>query len=89
MAHNDRIGENCLIVSQVGIAGSTEIGNNVTLAGQTGVAGHIKIGDNIVIGSKSGVSGDVKSNQILSGYPLVDHKEDLKIKVSMKNYRNY
>ncbi len=84
VAHNDRIGENCLIVSQVGIAGSTEIGNNVTLAGQTGVAGHIKIGDNIVIGSKSGVSGDVKSNQILSGYPLVDHKEDLKIKVSMK-----
>ena len=84
IAHNDRIGENCLIVSQVGIAGSTEIGNNVTLAGQTGVAGHIKIGDNIVIGSKSGVSGDVKSNQILSGYPLVDHKEDLKIKVSMK-----
>ena len=84
IAHNDRIGENCLIVSQVGIAGSTEIGNNVTLAGQTGVAGHIKIGDNIIIGSKSGVSGDVKSNQILSGYPLVDHKEDLKIKVSMK-----
>ncbi|MDO4690829.1 MAG: UDP-3-O-(3-hydroxymyristoyl)glucosamine N-acyltransferase [Fusobacterium sp.] len=84
IAHNDIIGENCLIISQVGIAGSTTIGNNVTLAGQVGVGGHIKIGDNVVVAAKSGVSGNVESNQILSGYPLVDHKEDLKIKVSLK-----
>lgn len=84
IAHNDVIGENCLIISQVGIAGSTVIGNNVTIAGQSGLAGHIKIEDNVILGSRSGVTGNVKSNQILSGYPLVDHKEDLKIKISMK-----
>lgn len=84
VAHNDIIGENCLIISQVGIAGSTEIGNNVTIAGQSGLAGHIKVGDDVILGSRSGVTGNVKSNQILSGYPLVDHKEDLKIKISMK-----
>lgn len=84
IAHNDIIGENCLIISQVGIAGSTTVGNNVTLAGQVGVSGHINIGDNVVVGAKSGVSGNVESNQILSGYPLVDHREDLKIKVSLK-----
>lgn len=84
IAHNDIIGENCLIISQVGIAGSTIVGNNVTLAGQVGVSGHIKIGDNVVIGAKSGVHGNVESNQILSGYPLVDHKEDLKIKIALK-----
>lgn len=84
IAHNDIIGENCLIISQVGIAGSTIVGNNVTLAGQVGVSGHIKIGDNVVIGAKSGVHGNVESNQILSGYPLVDHKEDLKIRISLK-----
>lgn len=84
IAHNDIIGENCLIVSQVGIAGSVEVGDNTTLAGQVGVAGHLKIGKNVVIGAKSGVSGDVADSQILSGYPLVNHKDDLKIKVSMK-----
>lgn len=84
IAHNDIIGENCLIISQVGIAGSTIVGNNVTLAGQVGVSGHIKIGDNVVIAAKSGVHGNVESNQILSGYPLVDHKEDLKIKIALK-----
>lgn len=84
IAHNDIIGENCLIISQVGIAGSTIVGNNVTLAGQVGVSGHIKIGDNVVIAAKSGVHGNVEPNQILSGYPLVDHKEDLKIKIALK-----
>lgn len=84
IAHNDIIGENCLIVSQVGIAGSVEVGNNTTLAGQVGVAGHLKIGSNVVIAAKSGVAGNVADNQILSGYPLMDHREDLKVKISMK-----
>lgn len=84
IAHNDIIGENCLIISQVGIAGSTEIGNNTTLAGQVGVAGHIKIGSNVMIGAKSGIRGDVPDNQVLAGNPLVDLKEDIKIKASLK-----
>ena len=84
IAHNDIIGENCLIISQVGIAGSVTIGNNVTLAGQVGVAGHIEIGENTVIGAKSGVPGNIPANQILPGHPLVDHKEDLKIRIAMK-----
>lgn len=84
IAHNDIIGENCIIISQVGIAGSTEIGDNTTLAGQVGVGGHLKIGKNVVIAAKSGVIGDVDDNQFLSGYPLVPHKDDMKIKVSMR-----
>lgn len=84
IAHNDIIGENCLIISQVGIAGSTTIGNNVTLAGQVGVAGHLEIGDNTMIGAQSGVPGNVEANKILSGHPLVDHREDMKIRVAMK-----
>lgn len=84
IAHNVILGENCLIISQVGIAGSAEVGDNTTIAGQTGVAGHLKIGKNVIIGAKSGVSGDVADNQLLSGYPLMDHREDLKVRVSMK-----
>lgn len=84
IAHNDIIGENCLIISQVGIAGSTTVGDNTTLAGQVGVNGHIKIGNNVVITAKSGVMSDVADNQILSGHPLVEHREDLKIKVAMR-----
>lgn len=84
IGHNDIIGENCIIISQVGIAGSTEIGNNTTLAGQVGVAGHIKIGSNVMVGAKSGIRGNVADNQMLSGLPLVPIKDDLRIKSSLK-----
>jgi len=84
IAHNVIVGENSLIISQVGISGSTEIGSNVTLAGQAGVAGHIKIGNNVMIGGRGAVTGSVPDNQILSGFPLVPLKEDLKIKAAMK-----
>ncbi|WP_456397502.1 UDP-3-O-(3-hydroxymyristoyl)glucosamine N-acyltransferase [Desulfurobacterium sp.] len=74
IAHNDKIGRNCFIVSQVGISGSTEIGDNVTLAGQVGVAGHIKIGSNITIGAKSGVTKSITKPGIYAGFPVKDFR---------------
>ena len=41
IAHNVVVGEDTLLVAQVGISGSTTIGNHVTLAGQVGVVGHL------------------------------------------------
>lgn len=78
VAHNCQIGENCMIVSQVGISGSTKIGNHVTLAGQVGVAGHLTIGDNVLVGAQSGVPGSLAPNAGYSGYPAMPHKEWLK-----------
>lgn len=74
IAHNDKIGKNCFIVSQVGISGSTEIGDNVTLAGQVGVAGHIKIGSNITVGAKSGVTKSITKPGIYAGFPVKDFR---------------
>ncbi len=78
VAHNCQIGENCMIVSQVGISGSVKIGNHVTLAGQVGVAGHLTIGDNVLVGGQSGVSGSLPANAAYSGTPTMPHKEWLK-----------
>lgn len=78
IAHNCQIGEDCMIVSQVGISGSTKIGNHVTLAGQVGIVGHIKIGDNVIVGAKSGVPNSLDANAYYSGYPVAPHKEWLK-----------
>jgi UDP-3-O-[3-hydroxymyristoyl] glucosamine N-acyltransferase len=57
VGHGTKVGEHCLFVAQVGIAGSATIGHHVVLGGQTGVAGHITIGDGAMVGAKSGVSG--------------------------------
>jgi UDP-3-O-[3-hydroxymyristoyl] glucosamine N-acyltransferase len=81
IGHNVVVGEDTILVSQVGIAGSTEIGNHCTLGGQVGVAGHIRIGDNVMIGARGGVTKSVAGNQVLSGVPVMPHKEWLKASV--------
>jgi UDP-3-O-[3-hydroxymyristoyl] glucosamine N-acyltransferase len=78
IAHNCVIGENCMIVSQVGISGSTQVGNHVTMGGQVGVAGHLKIGDNVMIGAKSGVPSNIAPNQVMSGIPVIPHRDWLR-----------
>ena len=80
IAHNVEIGENCLIISQVGIAGSSKLEDNVILAGQVGVIDHVKIGKNSKIGAQSGVHKDVPQNSIVVGSPprnLREFKETL------------
>jgi UDP-3-O-[3-hydroxymyristoyl] glucosamine N-acyltransferase len=67
-----------MIVSQVGISGSSKVGNHVTLAGQVGVAGHLSIGDNVIVGAQSGVPGSLPANAAYSGTPAIPHKEWLK-----------
>ncbi len=74
VAHNVVIGENSIIVAQVGIAGSSRLGRNVTLAGQAGIPDHVEIGDNVIVGPQAGVMKSVPPNQILMGSPAVPQK---------------
>src|SRR5208283_428899 len=59
IAHNVVMGKHCLVMGQVGFAGSTHLGDYVVIASQPGIAGHLKIGDQSVVGAKSGVMRDV------------------------------
>jgi UDP-3-O-[3-hydroxymyristoyl] glucosamine N-acyltransferase len=78
IAHNCVIGAHSVIVSQVGISGSTKLGEFVTLGGQVGVAGHLEIGDRVMVGAKSGIHNDIPAGQVYSGYPAMPHKQWLK-----------
>ncbi|MDA8135993.1 MAG: UDP-3-O-(3-hydroxymyristoyl)glucosamine N-acyltransferase [Desulfobacteraceae bacterium] len=73
IAHNVKVGDNTLIVAQVGIAGSTTVGQNVIIAGKAGITGHIKIGDGAIIGPYSGVHSNVGEKEIVSGVPHMPH----------------
>ena len=75
IAHNVVIRENCAVVAQVGIGGSSEIGKGATLAGQAGVAGHLKVGDGAVVAGQAGVIRDVAPDTIVSGYPAREHSQ--------------
>jgi len=73
IAHNVTVGENTILVAQVGIAGSTNIGRHAILLGKVGVSGHLNVGDNAIIGNMSGVGKDVPAGAIVSGAPAMAH----------------
>ena len=79
VAHNVTVGENTVLVAQVGISGSTTIGRHVVMAGQVGVAGHIHIGDYVMVGGQSGIANDVPAGEIISGSAAMPHRTWLKV----------
>jgi UDP-3-O-[3-hydroxymyristoyl] glucosamine N-acyltransferase len=83
IGHNVRVGENSIIVAQVGIAGSTVVGRGVTLGGQAGIPGHLHIGDGATIAAQAGVFGDVPPGAVYSGYPARPHREALRAQAAL------
>jgi UDP-3-O-[3-hydroxymyristoyl] glucosamine N-acyltransferase len=84
IGHNVSIGENCILVAQVGVAGSTELGRGVTLAAQSGVIGHIKVGDGAVVAAQAGVTAAVAPGVMVSGYPAREHGQAAKVYASLQ-----
>jgi UDP-3-O-[3-hydroxymyristoyl] glucosamine N-acyltransferase len=83
VGHNVRIGERCLIMAGVGIAGSTRVGNDVILAGHVGVTDHLVIGDRARIAAKSAIFGDVPAGASFSGHPARPHRQFLRAQAAM------
>lgn len=82
IGHNVRLGRLCLVMAQVGIAGSTRIRDGVIIAGQAGVAGHLTIGAGARIAAQAGVFGDVPAGETWSGYPARPHREALRVQAA-------
>ncbi|MGB9711162.1 MAG: UDP-3-O-(3-hydroxymyristoyl)glucosamine N-acyltransferase [Thermodesulfovibrio sp.] len=78
IAHNVKIGQNCIIVAQVGIAGSSNIGDGCILAGQVGISDHVEVEAGTIITAKSGVMPGKLSKGVYSGIPVFSHREWLK-----------
>lgn len=78
IGHSCTLGEDALVCSQTGLAGSSVVGKRVILAGQVGIAGHLKIGDDAVLTAKSATSHDVENGKILSGIPAFDNRDWLR-----------
>ena len=72
IGHGTEVGPHCLLVPQVGIAGSVTMGHHCILGGQVGIAGHIRIGNLVQIGAKSGVSNNIPDGKIFLGIPAID-----------------
>lgn len=78
IGHNVRVGKGCVIVSQVGISGSTVLEDYVVMAGQSGAAGHLRIGKGARIGAQSGIMRDVPAGEECIGSPAVPTRQFMK-----------
>jgi len=79
IGHNCEVGEYSILVSQVGLAGSTKLGRNVVMGGQAGTGGHLEIAPFTQIAARGGVSKSIKEPGVYSGFPLMPHKQWLKL----------
>lgn len=71
IAHNVRIGRNCIFAGQAGVAGSTQIGDNVMVGGRVAISDHLCIGSGARIAGGSGVMRDIPAGGVFAGYPAV------------------
>lgn len=78
IGHGVSLGERVILVSQVGIAGSTTVGAGTVLAGQVGVAGHLTIGKGVRATAQTGIPNSLPDKAFVSGYPAIDNRDWLK-----------
>ena len=82
VGHNVQVGEDCLLIAQVGVSGSSVIEKGVILAGQCGIGGHVRVGEGARIGGQSGVTKDVAPGRRMFGTPAVDVRERNRLRPS-------
>lgn len=75
IGHNVQLGKHCVVVAQVGIAGSARIGDGTVIGGQVGIAGHLKVGAGVRLAAKAGVMNDLPNGASYGGYPAIPIKD--------------
>lgn len=69
VAHNVRIGEDCLITSMVWLGGSAKVGSRCWLSPMVSILNGITVGDDVMVAMGSSVIKDVASGEYVAGSP--------------------
>lgn len=83
IGHNCKLGQNCIIVAQTGLSGSSELGKNVIMGGQSATSGHLKIGDFTTIAARGGVSKSLEGGRVYGGFPIMLQSKWLKLQAKI------
>lgn len=78
IAHNVEIGRFCIIVAQVGIAGSTVLEDMVTIGGHSAINGHIRLATGTQIGAATPVLQSTKPGQEVLDFPPMTPRDAFK-----------
>jgi UDP-3-O-[3-hydroxymyristoyl] glucosamine N-acyltransferase len=75
VAHNADIGEDCIIVAQTGIAGSSTLGKRVIVSGQSAITDHVTITDDVTLVQRAGVINNIDEPGVYAGTPVQPVKD--------------
>jgi UDP-3-O-[3-hydroxymyristoyl] glucosamine N-acyltransferase len=75
IAHNNRIGKECLFVAGSSVAGSCVVGDRAVFAGHAGTKDHINVGKDGLILAQAGVMHDVEAGAAVVGTPAVPARD--------------
>lgn len=78
IAHNVKIGKNCMFAAHTGISGSCNIGDGVIMGGQVGLPDHINVGDGATLVAGAGPIRDVPAGEVWGGTPATPLREQLR-----------
>jgi UDP-3-O-[3-hydroxymyristoyl] glucosamine N-acyltransferase len=84
IAHNVRLGDDCLLASQSGIAGSTAAGHRLKLGGAAKVDGHLRLGNDVAVAACSGVTKDLADGAVVAGFPARPIREWRREQIRLK-----
>jgi UDP-3-O-[3-hydroxymyristoyl] glucosamine N-acyltransferase len=86
IGHNVRLGRCCVIVAQVGIAGSTVLEDFVQIGGQAALASHLHVGTGARIGAQAGLISNAPAHAVLLGSPAQPRTEFLRQIAALKRF---
>ncbi|MCG3127919.1 MAG: UDP-3-O-acylglucosamine N-acyltransferase [Phycisphaerae bacterium] len=84
IGHNADVGEDCILVAQCGLSGSTTIEHHAILAGQVGVADHVRIGAGAQLAAQAGVPSDVPAGARYGGSPAFEMRTFLRSMMALE-----
>jgi UDP-3-O-[3-hydroxymyristoyl] glucosamine N-acyltransferase len=86
IAHNCKIGKGCILVTQVGLSGSTTLHPYVVMGGQSATSGHLEIAAFTTIAARGGVTKSItEPKKSWAGFPLFEHRQWLKLQSKISN----
>ncbi|RBQ29926.1 UDP-3-O-(3-hydroxymyristoyl)glucosamine N-acyltransferase [Aliarcobacter vitoriensis] len=86
IAHNCKIGKGCILVTQVGLSGSTTLHHYVVMGGQSATSGHLEIAPFTTIAARGGVTKSItEPKKSWAGFPLFEHKQWLRLQGKISN----
>jgi UDP-3-O-[3-hydroxymyristoyl] glucosamine N-acyltransferase len=78
IAHNVKIGDDCILTAMLCVAGSTTLGKRVITSGMTGILDHVTVCDDVVLVQRAGVANDIKEPGTYAGTPTQPLRDYLK-----------